>query len=270
MSTLLTVPPRRRRVIEYPDSDGKPMAETGIHVLQIFYLYHALRWWFRADPQIYVGANMFLFYREGRPKKRLAPDVYVAWGASKQERHSYKMWEEKQPPQVIFEVTSPKTREVDLGRKRLIYAEIGVEEYYLFDPFAQYLKPPFRAYWLEGGEYVPRDLEPYALFSDSPTNGFHGWRVTSGKLNLELRAMPTSRVDVPYILRCFDPNTGEMIIDPDQAMEERAKFANLARAAEARANSEAEARKILEAENARLRAELEKLRDQAGLNASVQ
>lgn len=233
------------------------MAETGIHVLQIIYLYLSLRWWFRAEPQTYIGANMFLFYREGRPKKRLAPDVYVASGVSKLERRSYKIWKEKQPPQVVFEVTSPKTREVDLGRKRLIYAEIGVAEYYLFDPFAQYLKPPFRAYRLEGGEYVPREIEPFALF---PDNGFHGWRVNSEKLNLELRAMPTNRSDVPYILRFFDQNTGGMIIDPDQAMEEGAKFANLARAAEARAASEAAARKMLEEENARLRAELEKLR----------
>lgn len=246
------------------------MAETGIHVLQIFYLYHALRWWFRAEPQIYVGANMFLFYREGRPKKRLAPDVYVAWGASKQERRSYKMWEEKQPPHVIFEVTSPKTREVDLGRKRLVYAEIGVAEYYLFDPFGQYLQPPFRAYRLDGGEYVPREIEPFALFPDNPTNGFNGWHLSSDKLNLDLRAIPTNKPDIPFILRFFNPATGEMVIDPEKAMEEREKFADIARAAEARAVAEVEARKILEKENALLRAELEKLRGQAGSNSSDQ
>jgi Uma2 family endonuclease len=270
MSTLLTGPHRRQRVIEYPDSDGEPMAETGIHVLQIIYLYLALRWWFRAEPQTNVGANMFLYYREGRPKKRIAPDVYVAWGVPKRERRSYKIWEEKQPPQVVFEVTSPKTREVDLGRKRLIYAEIGVAEYYLFDPFGQYLKPPFRAYRLDSGEYVPREIEPFALFPDKPTDGFHGWRLSSNKLNLELRAMPTNKPDIPYILRFFDRNTGEMIIDPEKAMEEREKFADIARAAEARAAAEAEAREILEKENALLRAELEKLRGKAGLNSSGQ
>jgi len=244
------------------------MAETGIHVLQIIYLYLTLRWWLRAEPQINVSANMFLYYREGRPKKRLAPDVFVALGVPKHERRSYKIWKEKQVPQVVFEVTSPRTREVDLGRKRLIYAEIGVAEYYLFDPFGQYLNPPFRAYRLEGGEYVPRELEPFALFPDQPMDGFHGWRLSSDKLNLELRAMPTNRTDIPYILRFFNPKTGEMVIDPEKAMEEREKFADLARAAEARATAEAEARKILEAENALLRAELAKLRGKAGMNTS--
>jgi len=246
------------------------MAETGIHVLQIIYLYLALRWWFRAEAQTNVSANMFLYYREGRPKKRLAPDVFVAWGVPKRERRSYKIWKEKQAPQVVFEVTSPRTSEIDLGRKRLIYADIGIAEYYLFDPFGQYLNPPFRAYRLDGGEYVLRELEPFALFPDQPTNGFHGWRLSSEKLNLELRAMPTNRTDIPYILRFFDPNTGEMVIDPEKAMEEREKFAGLARAAEARATAEAEARKILEKENALLRAELEKLRGQAGLTSSGQ
>jgi len=236
------------------------MAETSIHVLQIVYLYLALRWWFRAEPQINVGANMFLYYREGHPKKRIAPDLYVAWGVPKRERRNYKIWEEKQAPQVVFEVTSPKTREVDLGRKRLIYAEIGVAEYYLFDPFGQYLKPPIRAYRLDGGEYVPCEIEPFALVPDNPMNGFNGWRLNSDKLNLELRAMPTNKPDIPYILRFFDRHTGEMVIDPEKAMEEREKFADLARGAEARAMAEVEARKILEAENARLRAELEKLR----------
>jgi len=267
------------------------MAETGIHVLQIFYLYFALRWWFRAAPQIAVGANMYLYYREGRPKKRLAPDVFVASGVPKRERRSYKIWKEKQPPQAIFEVTSPRTRQVDLGRKLLVYAKIGVEEYYLFDPFGHYLKPPFRAYRLEGGEYVLREIEPFALFPGNPTNGFNGWRLSSDKLNLELRAMPTNTPDIPYILRFFDRNTGEMVIDPDKAMEEREKFADLARAAElhakaeakaraeaeARAHAEAlarqreaEARKALEEENAHLRAELEKLRHPAGTDPARQ
>jgi hypothetical protein len=76
MSQDLLVPPRRQRIVEYPDSDGEPMAETGPHVLQITYLHHALRWWLRAERLAAVGANMLLYYREGHPKKRIAPDVY--------------------------------------------------------------------------------------------------------------------------------------------------------------------------------------------------
>jgi hypothetical protein len=39
---------RRQRVVEYPDGDGKPMAETNPHVSLIIYVRRILRYWLRA------------------------------------------------------------------------------------------------------------------------------------------------------------------------------------------------------------------------------
>ncbi|MGH7598668.1 MAG: Uma2 family endonuclease [bacterium] len=255
MSAELLAPPagRRRRVVEYPDGDGKPMAETAPHVWQIFYLLFTLDFWFRAREDVYVGANMFLYYQKGHPKKRIAPDVFVARGVPKEWRRSYKLWEEKQAPQVVFEITSPKTQEEDFGRKRLLYSRLGVTEYYLFDPYGKYLNPPLRGYKLVDEEYVPQAVETPAVPTSNGKEVTQGWRLTSEQLNLELWAMPTNQAKKPYILRLYDSATGEWLVEPSQALVEREVLKRKMREAEARA--------------ARLEAELEKLRGKGGADS---
>ncbi|HID64173.1 MAG TPA: hypothetical protein EYP49_15750 [Anaerolineae bacterium] len=54
-----------RPPIYYPESDGKPMAETDTHINTLIYLREALRDYFRDDPQVYVAGNLFLYYEEG-------------------------------------------------------------------------------------------------------------------------------------------------------------------------------------------------------------
>jgi Uma2 family endonuclease len=246
----------RRRKIYYPEGDGKPMAETDPHIRQIIRVLLVLEHWLRNHEKVYAGANMFLYYQKGNPKRRLAPDVFVAWGVGKHPRRSYKLWEEERAPQVVFEITSRKTQEEDLGKKRLIYAQIGVTEYYLFDPFAQYLQPPLRGYQLVVDEYAPRAVEtlappmmPFAAASVSS----QGWRLTSAKLGLELWALATGDPRKPYVLRFYDPNAQEWLIDPEQALVEQKTLASQLREAEAY-------RREAEERAARLEAELQKLR----------
>ncbi len=57
--------------VVYPDSDGQPMAETGIHVLAILYLIGALKQFFLARDDVYVTGDMFV-HLEGKPKSRAA------------------------------------------------------------------------------------------------------------------------------------------------------------------------------------------------------
>jgi hypothetical protein len=42
----------------YPDSDGKPMAETQVHIDALIYLREALNDYFRDNPQVYVAGNL--------------------------------------------------------------------------------------------------------------------------------------------------------------------------------------------------------------------
>ena len=107
------------------------MGETDVHIDALIYLREALRDHFRDAPQIYVAGNMFLYYEEGNPTACVAPDVFMVQGVGKHERRTYRLWEEGQPPAVIFEVTSRGTRLEDLGTKRAVYAMLGVREYFL-------------------------------------------------------------------------------------------------------------------------------------------
>ena len=83
-------------VIEYPCSDGQPMAETEVHGACMMYVTYALRRWFekRGQEDVYVGSNSFLYYEQGNPRAVVAPDVYVVLGAPGHVRDTYLLWNE--------------------------------------------------------------------------------------------------------------------------------------------------------------------------------
>src|SRR5438105_1562103 len=116
--------------------DGKPMAETGLHVMLILTLIATLRYFFRHQPNVYVIGNIFLYYQEGDSDARRSPDVMVVKGAEPrlEERTSFFTWKERAKPSVIIELTSMKTSDEDVGPKFRLYEKLGVQEYFLFDP----------------------------------------------------------------------------------------------------------------------------------------
>ncbi len=228
------------RPIYYPETDGKPMAETDVHIDVLIYLREALKDYFRDAPQVYVAGNMLLYYEEGNPAACVAPDVFVVQGVANQERRTYKRWEERQPPAVVFEITSRGSRLEDLGTKRAVYAMLGVQEYFLYDPLGEYLQPPLQGYRLQEGEY------------ERMLPGGEG-ELVSHTLSLQLRVEEGR-------LRVINPETGERLLTPAEALAaQRAEVA--ARQAEAAARQAAEARAAqAEADLERLRAELARLR----------
>ena len=55
---------------------------------------------------------------------------------------------------MVIETTSKKTRRKDTVDKPELYARLGVQEYFLFDPTQDYLEPPLQGHWLVGDRYV--------------------------------------------------------------------------------------------------------------------
>jgi len=153
--THITSSNREQSEIIYPDSDGEPMGETEFHVIATLHLYDSLRHFFRNNPDVYVIADMFLYYEEGNPRANKAPDVMVIKGVEKRKRRTFKIWEEHASPCVIFEITSKSTMVEDMVSKSILYASLGVNEYFLFDPLREYLEEPIIALRLEGKDYVP-------------------------------------------------------------------------------------------------------------------
>jgi Uma2 family endonuclease len=142
------------------------MAETGFHVMLIVSLIAMLRAHFRNQTGVYVGGNMFMYYQEGDPSQRVAPDTFVAFGVPPGERRSWFVWQEDKSPDVIFEVTSRATRATDQGAKKGLYEWLGVKEYFLFDPLGDYLQPPLQGYRLSQGLYQPLPSTDGSLLSE--------------------------------------------------------------------------------------------------------
>ena len=149
-----------RRDVHYPESDGKPMGETEVHIREIMYLLQALDEHLRTRADVYVGADMLLYYVEGNPKQFVVPDVFVTLGVSRGQRRIYKLWDEGAPPTLIVEVTSDSTRNEDLSRKKELYQRLGVREYFLYDPLKDYLDPALQGFRLVNGRYLPIPLRP--------------------------------------------------------------------------------------------------------------
>jgi len=132
--------------VEYPESDGKPMAETDVHRRELMHAIQTLQEHFKAEKDVYIAGNLLLYYEEGNPLASVAPDVFYVKGVPRGDRRTYKLWEEQAAPQVVIEFSSRSTRRDDLGRKRDLYWTLGVEEYFLMDPLEEYLKPALQGF----------------------------------------------------------------------------------------------------------------------------
>ena len=139
--------------VDYPSSDGKPVAESDFQLTVLTYAREALRSHFRTREDVYVAANLLIYHREGDVEARVAPDVFVVVGAPNHERMSYLLWQEPKAPDWVLEVTSRSTRREDQGRKRELYRWLGVTEYWQYDPTGDYLQPPLQGLELVAGEY---------------------------------------------------------------------------------------------------------------------
>ncbi len=232
---MATIPAAKSAVkdVQYPTRDGRPIGETEVHRDNLIDLVQTLQNQFAADPKICITGNLMMYYVPGDKHRHLSPDVFVVRGVPKRERIYYLVWEEGKAPDLVIELTSKTTRKEDQQKKFLLYRDtLRVGEYFLFDPYEEYLKPSFQGYRLADGEYVP--IIPEA------------GRLPSAVLGLDL-------VRDGKHLRVYDPRTGQML------PREREISAALRQTAVALQQTEAALRQRDE-EIERLRQELERLR----------
>jgi Uma2 family endonuclease len=148
------------------------VAETPLHRDNLLGLIEMFRDHYRGDPSVYISGNMFLYFEEGNPRRSVSPDVFVALGIGDAERDAYFTWKEGKGPDLVVELTSPRTRKEDFDKKFTIYQDVlKVPEYFLFDPRSQYLDPPLQGYRLREGRY--ERIEPIDGRLPSATTGLH-------------------------------------------------------------------------------------------------
>lgn len=211
--------------VYYPETDGKPMAESDLHRDLMLDLIAGARYHFRNTTDLYVSGNLLIYYVEGDPTECVAPDFFAVRGVTVGRRRVYKVWEEGKGPEVVVEVTSPSTHREDLGKKRAIYEELAVSEYFLYDPEGLRFQPQLKGYRLDAGVLRPVSAERRA----------EGELVLRSEiLDLELHGCGSS-------LWWVDPLTGRPIPLPGESQERAERAESRASEAESRAR-EAESR----------------------------
>jgi hypothetical protein len=179
--------------------------------------------------QAFVGADQFIYWVRGNNKKVLAPDVYVMPGVTVQGEppDCWKLWEAGNAPSFVLEVMSRDGRK-DVEESPARCDEMGVEELIVYDPLVDVIsgRTRFR---------VHRRGEDGRLALVEATNAD---RVRSEVLGCFLRVVGEG---ISLRLRIGMEPAGDELF-PTEAEAERAR---------------AEA---AEAENAKLRAEIERLR----------
>jgi Uma2 family endonuclease len=134
MATSATNLPKPK-VVRYPESDGKPMAENTLQFRWIVTIEGGLDALFRDRLDVFVAGDLLWYPVEGDNTICVAPDAMVVFGRPKGDRRSYLQWlEDHMAPQVVFEVLSPGNRAGEMIRKFQFYERYGVDEYYLYDP----------------------------------------------------------------------------------------------------------------------------------------
>ncbi len=231
--------------VHYPESDGRPMSETGRHWHATVDFAKPLHVFMLDRPDAYVGSDMFMYFREGDPSAVVSPDVFVAFGAPKEPlRDTWKLWQEGVAPAFVLEVTSKSTRDEDEFGKRGVYETLGVSEYWQFDPTGDYLDPILKGHRLgRNGRYEPLHLE-----ARQNGLGHH-----SHALGLDLRLEGTR-------LRLFDPSENAYLLTHEEnigarlnAEKERQAAIEARHLAEAQRDEEIRRRQAAEALIAELR-----------------
>src|SRR5438034_6031219 len=211
-----------RKEIDYPTTDGRPMAETDHHRDLMVQGIETIKLARGAEADFYVSGNLLVFYQPGNRRKHVAPDFFAVRGVPNHPRDHYLIWLEGKAPEVVIEYTSKTTRKEDQRTKFVLYRDtLKVKEFFLFDPFGDYLQPQFQGYRLRADQYVR--IRPVER------------RLPSQVLGLHLEAHGD-------LLRFHDPSTGHWLHTPDEAR--RQAEADTLRIEAARQQAEADTPRI--------------------------
>ena len=169
-TTFEMLPYRRQGSIDYASLDFDPdvvevppdAMEQNLELTEIENLLRAHFTDFGGRPDVFLDRDTNICYDRGNLNVRIVPDLYLAFGVDAEAirpRKIYLPWEVGKPPDWVLEVASESTSRVDVNRKPGIYAEIGVPEYWRFDPTGgRYHGQPMAGERLVDGVYQPIEL----------------------------------------------------------------------------------------------------------------
>jgi len=231
--------PTPAAAIVYPETDGEPLAEGTAQYEALTGTVAKLKDRYRTRPDVTVIGNMLVYYEEGNIRASVAPDVFVVFGVEDRPRSSYLLWAEGKVPDFVLEVASESTWREDAGRKRDLYARIGVAEYWRFDPTpdSSIMQPPLIGEQLTAGTYEALPVQEL---------GTHAWWGYSEVLGLEFQARRGR-------LELFDPETQTRLLDYEEQQAAMQAAQATAQAVTVQLQAVERRVRLLEEENRRLR-----------------
>jgi len=192
--------------------DGEPL-ESNRHRIAMNLLIRSLQQAWVDRDDYFVGGNMFVYYSRAQVKNRdfKGPDFFVVLNVDgTQSRQGWVVWDENgRYPDVIVELMSPSTANVDIGAKKDIYQGIfRTRDYFVFDPF----NPDSLQGW---------QLDTNLLYQPLASNE-HGWLwcETLG-FWLGIWEGTIDRETAPW-LRFYDQE-GNLVLLPEEAQRQRAE-----------------------------------------------
>lgn len=237
--------------VELLETDGEPL-ETDWHRIEINLLVELVYQHFAGRDDFYAGGNMFLYYSEEQARNRdyRGPDFFFVRGATPTPLRPYwVVWKEGgRYPNVIVELLSPTTAKLDRTVKKDLYEQVfRTPDYFCYDPETKNLEG-----WQRTPEYTPL------------TPNERGW-LWSGQLGLWLGTWDgVHQGKEATWLRFYTPE-GTLVPTAAEAGRHEAEVAKReaetarreAEAAQQQAEAERQRADALEAEVARLKAQLE-------------
>ena len=253
--------------IIYPETDGMPLPDGEYQAPLYIRIVGILRTFFRNIQGARVNGDTFIYYVQGNPRRVFSPDCYVVFGLSDaaleslslQGNNTYLLWEVGKPPDFILEIGSPSTGSVDTGRKRDLYAEIGVGEYWRYDGTGgDYYGEALVGERLVDGEYQRFEMrheDDGSVWSHSEVLNLDLWWVDG-----ELRFWDA--VGEQWLLSHEEEHDGRLEAEARAEVAQGGRLIAEARAesAQAQAEHERDGRLAAEARAAELEAELRRMR----------
>ncbi len=118
-------------------SDEPPL-ESDLHLQQITILIGCLERLWQERTNYYASGNLTIYYNEEQLKKRdfCGPDFFVVLDTEKRPRKSWVVWgEQGKYPNVIVEILSDSTANIDRNKKKILYQNtFRTPNYFWFDP----------------------------------------------------------------------------------------------------------------------------------------
>lgn len=133
----------------------EPEMESYVHLIQMMLLLESLELFWKARSDFFAAGNLTIYFspRQLKSEHFRGPDFFVVLGTERRPRRSWSVWEEDgRYPNLIVEILSASTRNLDRGLKKQIYQDVfRTPDYFWFDPETHELA----GFHLVDGSYQP-------------------------------------------------------------------------------------------------------------------